>query len=52
MNGPIEQIHQRLKPLQSELLNHPIYAEINSLEKLHLFMQHHVFAVWDFMSLL
>lgn len=48
----IERIHQRLNPLQSELLNHPIYREINSLEKLHMFMQHHVFAVWDFMSLL
>lgn len=48
----IDRIHQRLEPLRSELLNHPIYGEINCLEKLHLFMQHHVFAVWDFMSLL
>jgi hypothetical protein len=34
------------------LLDHPIYQQIDSLEALHLFMQHHVFAVWDFMSLL
>lgn len=48
----INQIHQRLAPLRDELLNHSIYGEIDSVDKLHLFMQHHVFAVWDFMSLL
>lgn len=53
MNDPrISQIHQRLKPLRLELINHAIYGEINTLDKLHVFMQHHVFAVWDFMSLL
>ena len=38
--------------LKTALLNHPLYQEINSLPALHLFMEHHVFAVWDFMSLL
>lgn len=45
-------IQQRLSPLQASLFEHPIYGEINSIGKLHIFMQHHVFAVWDFMSLL
>lgn len=45
-------IEQRLQPLKESLLNHRIYGEIDRLEALRLFMEHHVFAVWDFMSLL
>ncbi|QDU92867.1 DUF3050 domain-containing protein [Lignipirellula cremea] len=45
-------IHQRLAPLRQGLLEHEIYGQIDRLEKLQVFMQHHVFAVWDFMSLL
>jgi hypothetical protein len=48
----LEQLHQRLAPLKAALLSHPVYHQINSLESLHVFMEHHVFAVWDFMSLL
>lgn len=36
---------------KTELSAHPIFAEINSLPILQRFMQTHVFAVWDFMSL-
>ena len=49
---PIEEIQSRLEPLRYELLHHPVYQEIQQPEHLHVFMQHHVFAVWDFMSLL
>jgi len=45
-------IEARLSLLRTALLEHPVYPEIHSLDKLHIFMQHHVFAVWDFMSLL
>ncbi len=45
-------IQDRIAPLRAALLAHPIYAQINSLPALQIFMQHHVFAVWDFMSLL
>ena len=48
----IDQIQSKLSPLRVALLEHPIYGEIDSINNLHLFMQHHVFAVWDFMCLL
>jgi hypothetical protein len=47
-----EKIQQRLAPLRDELLNHRIYSKIDRIEALRLFMEQHVFAVWDFMSLL
>ncbi|QJI32043.1 DUF3050 domain-containing protein [Pseudomonas sp. ADAK18] len=40
-----------LEQKKLQLRNHPIFLEINSLPKLQYFMQHHVFAVWDFMTL-
>lgn len=40
-----------LKQKKLQLCSHPLFTEINSLRKLQLFMESHVFAVWDFMSL-
>ena len=48
----LERLRRRLAPSKDALLAHPVYREINGLEALRLFMEHHVFAVWDFMSLL
>lgn len=45
-------LEERLAPLYEQLAAHPLYASMQSLEDLHSFMQTHVFAVWDFMSLL
>ena len=46
------ELRDRLAPLRTELGNHSLYAEMSSIEDLRLFSESHVFAVWDFMSLL
>lgn len=48
----LHQLKSRIEPLRKELLAHPVYSEIASLEDLCAFTEEHVFAVWDFMSLL
>ncbi len=48
----IEAIEQQITPLRDRLARHPLYAAIRTIENLRTFMESHVFAVWDFMSLL
>jgi hypothetical protein len=52
MKGKIELIRSAIEPLRNEVVNHKIYGAINDIEDLKIFMKYHVFAVWDFMSLL
>jgi hypothetical protein len=44
--------NDHLHNLRAALLDHPIYTQVASTADLRLFMEDHVFAVWDFMSLL
>jgi hypothetical protein len=41
-----------LKPMRDALVLHWVYNQVDDLASLRTFMQSHVFAVWDFMSLL
>lgn len=48
----IAQLQAKIAPIREQLIAHELYSNINTLDDLHLFMQQHIFAVWDFMSLL
>lgn len=49
---PIQQLEESLAADRIALLQHPLYQQLKSMDDIRLFMQYHVFAVWDFMSLL
>ena len=48
----VEKIRDTIKEPREKLLNHKLYTEIKSIEDLQIFTSNHIFAVWDFMSLL
>jgi hypothetical protein len=52
MQFEVENLKEKIKEARVQLLLHPVYAQINNLDGLKNFTQFHVFAVWDFMSLL
>ena len=47
----IEIIQNELEPLRQNLISHDLYKNIDSIPNIQIFMQMHIFAVWDFMSL-
>jgi len=52
MHPQAENLKQQLQATRANLLAHPVYTQIKDLTGLQNFAQYHVFAVWDFMSLL
>lgn len=52
MEPQIAKLQAALSSKRAALLAHPMYAQINSIEDFQCFMEQHIFAVWDFMSLL
>ncbi len=47
-----EKINLALAPYREQIVNHPVYKKIQTAEDVRVFMKYHVYAVWDFMSLL
>lgn len=45
-------LNQKIEPFKQKLLQHSLYNKIKTIEDLQCFTENHVFAVWDFMSLL
>jgi len=48
----IAKLKAEIETLRQQLIGHDLYKNIRTIDDLHIFMEHHVFAVWDFMSLL
>ena len=48
----IEAINKTIQPQKESLLQHSLYKKVQTIEDLHTFLENHIFAVWDFMSLL
>ena len=48
----IQNLEKNLSSTRKSLVNHNLYSKLVSKQKLVEFMENHVFAVWDFMSLI
>lgn len=52
MNPKINILNSNLTKYREEIVNHALYKKLNSVEDIAVMMEYHVYAVWDFMSLL
>ena len=52
MHSEFDQIQRQLKEQRDGIVSHALYSDLDTLRQIQAFMEHHVFAVWDFMSLL
>lgn len=50
MSSPISEA--TIQSFRGDLENHPVYAAVHDIADLRRFMEHHVYSVWDFMSLI
>lgn len=48
----IQKVNELITEERNRLLNHTLYKKIEKIEDLQKFLEGHVYAVWDFMSLL
>lgn len=52
MNEQLNFLSTRVEPLRQQLTDHPLYTAVKTLDDLRTFQESHIWAVWDFMSLL
>lgn len=50
MNIPT--INQNIQEYKNQLLTHSLYEKVKTIDDLNCFLENHIYAVWDFMSLL
>ena len=48
----LKSVENHIAPLQKELRQHKLYSLLSEMNDVKLFMEKHIYAVWDFMSLL
>ena len=51
-HAQIDRLEEQIAEARRTVIKHPLYASLTTAEAIRTFMEHHVFAVWDFMSLL
>ena len=52
MNPKISELNKKLQPYREEIVKHKLYSNLKTKSDIKKLMESHVFAVWDFMSLL
>ena len=45
-------LFEACEPFRNRVVNHPMYQRMTTRDNVVVFMEHHVYAVWDFMCLL
>ena len=50
--GGFRNLERTVRELQRQIVQHPVYPRLSCVSDLRIFMEYHVFAVWDFMTLL
>ena len=48
----IKALQENIQPIRQALASHSVYQSMQTLEDIRIFMEHHIYPVWDFMSLL
>ncbi|MBI4051432.1 MAG: DUF3050 domain-containing protein [Elusimicrobia bacterium] len=51
MNKQLDSLLRSTRSLRDRVASHDVYRFLENLEQVRIFMEHHVYAVWDFMAL-